>query len=222
MKADVELDPPATLFAFADEGVAPEVRSMDAGDVESRLGYTRSGEAFFIQGDDPIPGRFQFYVEEPVPEEIEDVYTPVISIDLRLPSGQLSVSALGDGSTETAERPESRTLEVAPGDYAVSVLRRDVVASDADWRLYDRVNHFGAAGCLFLGLGMLFVLFPYTRREYWYLLPMFLLPTCAFIFLRRLPGYARISEQIREQQADQSRHVISMQRVVAAGSESPG
>ena len=141
-----------------------------------------------------------------------------------MPSGRLRI-AQGTESPKTDEPPETRTLEVPPGDYALTLLDGsdpDVPAvaadpnpqaDDADWRIYERVNHFGAAGCASLALGMLFVLIPHTRREYWFLLPLFLLPTCAFTFLRHLPGYARVSKQTREHSAGLPRVVISMQRV---------
>ncbi len=225
MKTEVSFESSAAIYALADRGFSPEVRALDAGDVESRRGHTKSGKAFFIEADDPWRGHFELYAGEPVPGEIEALCSTRASFLLRLPTGRLSVCALGVDSTDADELPEMQTSEVPPGDYQVSVLDRPienpsaitaqhgVAPDDADWRLFERVNHFGAAGCLSLALGMLFVLIPHTRREYWFLLPLFLLPTCAFIVLRHLPGYARASKQAREHSEAPAPVVVSMQQV---------
>ncbi len=226
MAAEVQFDADAAIAVFADETLVPEVATRDAAEAEPLRERCKAGEAFITETEDPWISSFRFYVDEPVTEEIEEACDRRSgAFLLRLPSGRLRVTALGTGSSKTQEPPESQTVEVPPGDYALTLLdgttpdveaitaREKTLVDAADWRLYERINHFGAFGCLFLALGMAFVLIPHTRREYWFLLPLFLLPTCALTFLRRLPGYARVAQRIREHQAGLPQYVVSMQRV---------
>ena len=235
MQAEVKLDAEAAIAVFADDGAGLEVPTREAAEAEAWRDRVKAGEAFVAETGDPGLGesrqgranvRFRLYLDEPVPPAIEQACSARSgSFLLRLPSGRLRVVALGTGSPEMDEPPATRTFDVPPGDYSLSLLEGSIQGGEsiaarekapddaADWRLYERINHFGALGCLAIALGMLFVLIPYTRREYWFLLPLFLLPTCAFIFLRRLPGYARVSNQIRERSEDPPQYVLSMQRV---------
>ncbi len=228
MKADIRFDSDAAIVAFLDEGASFEARTRNAAEAEPLRDRTRAGEAFVAETEDPWLRNFSVYLDQPVPQEIEEAGTNRSgAFLLHLPSGRLRVVALGTGSSKTDEPPETRTLDVPPGDYSLSLLdgstldveairaREKPLVDAADWRLYERINHFGAAGCLTIALGMIFVLIPYTRREYWFLLPLFLLPTCAYTFLRRLPGYARVSERIREYEASLPQYVVAMKRVEA-------
>ncbi len=235
METEVRFDSEAAIAVFADAGVVPEVATRDAAEAEPLRGRCKAGEVFITETEDPwitesrqrrASATFRFYVDEAVPEEIEEACdTRSGSFLLRLPSGRLRVTALGTGSPKTQEPPETRTVEVPPGDYALTLFdgsnpnveavtaREKALVGDADWRFYERINHFGASGCFFLALGMVFVLIPHTRREYWYFLPLFLLPTCAFTLLRHLPGYARVSKRVREHEAALPQYVVSMRRV---------
>ncbi len=235
MEAEVRFESAAAIAVFADEGAVSGMGARDPAEAESLRSRAEAGEAFVVETKNPritgsrqrrASGRFRIYLDEPVPEEIEEVcFSRSGQYLLRLPSGRLQVSVAGKKSRGRAVAPETRTVEVPPGDYSVSLLdgssknapavtaQQETLVDAADWRLYERINHFGAFGCLFIALGMIFVLFPQTRREYWYLLPLFLLPTCAFSFLRRLPGYARVAERIREHEARLPQYVIVMRRV---------
>ena len=218
MKAEIRFLSSAATIALAD--ASSGVRAQDLAEGKSLRGRAKAGEAFIAETGGPRLVRI--VLDEPVPPEIEETRSarcgPYL---LRVPSGRLTACVLATESPTAGEPPETQTLDVPPGDYALSVFddsSPDVTArtaglDDADWRIYERVNHFGALGCLSLAMGMLFVLIPYTRHEYWFLLPLFLLPTGAFIFLRRLPGYSRVSERVREHQADAPQVVISMTRV---------
>jgi hypothetical protein len=225
-RGDVRFKAHAAVVAFADESVASEVKTRDAAEAEPLRGRAKAGGVFLAETDDPELGRFRVYVDEPVPPEMEAVCAGTSgSFLLRVPSGRLSVVALGTESPKTDEPPETRTLEIPPGDYAVSVLdgsikeipaliaQQEALVDAADWRLHQRVDKVGASGCLFVGLGMIFVLVPTTRREYWYLLPLFLLPTCLYSLLRHLPAYVRVEERRKEHEASLPQVVVVMKRV---------
>ncbi len=226
MQAEIKLDTDATVVAFADDTVGSQVRTRDVAEAKALLDPAKAGEAFMVESDDPKLRHLQLYVDEPVPPEIEETSSARTgSFLLRVPSGKLSLVGLGTASAKPSETPETRTLDIPPGDYALSLLdatdkdisavtaQQKALVSEADWRLYEWINHFGASGCLFIGLGMLFVLIPYTRREYWYLLPLFLMPTCAFVILRHLPGYARVSKRCRQHADSLPQVIISLKRV---------
>ena len=226
MQTDIKFESDAALVVFADEGTGPEVRTRDAAEAEAMRDRVKTGEAFVAETEDPGLSKFSIYLDEPVPPEIEEVCSGSSgSFLLRVPSGRLRVVALGTGSAKTDQPPERQTLDVPPGDYSLTLLEGspqdvdEIVAQQktqidaGDWRTYEWVNHVGAAGCLFVALGMIFVLIPSTRREYWYLLPLFFLPTCAYSFLRRLPGYARVANRVREHQDALPQYVVSMKRV---------
>lgn len=179
-----------------------------------------------VESDDPKLSHLRLYIDEPVPPEIEETSSARTgSFLLRVPSGKLNLVGLGTASKETQKAPETQTLEIPPGDYALSMFdatdkdisavtaQQKALVDETDWRLYEWVNHFGASGCLFVGLGMAFVLIPYTRREYWYLLPLFLMPTCAYVLLRHLPGYARVSKRCRQHADSLPQIVMSLKRV---------
>lgn len=217
MKAEIRFESPASTIALADESAG--LRARDLAEAESLRAQAKAGEVFIAETSSPW--HFRVVLDETVPPEIEETDSarsgPYL---LQVPSGRLMAWPVETESPAAGEPAESQTLDVPPGNYALSVFddsSSDVTAGldDADWRLYERVNHFGALGCLSLAMGMLFVLIPYTRHEYWFLLPLFLLPTGAFIFLRRLPGYARVSERVREHQTDGQHLVISITRVEA-------
>ncbi len=222
MRSDIRFESDAPIAVFADADNLAELSTRGAAEAESLRGRCQAGEAFVAEAEEPSMNQFRLFVDEPVPEEIEEASgSRSGSFLLRLPSGRLRVTALGPQSAKTQEPPEVHTVDVPPGDYSLTLLdgiTRDAQADAAridadDWRIYERVNHFGASGCLFLALGGVFVLIPYTRHEYWYLLPLFLLPTCAFILLRNLPGYARVSKQVREDEAALPQYAVSMRRL---------
>ena len=226
MNADIKFESHAAIVAFADENVGSEVKTRDVAEAELLRNRAKTGGVFLTETEDPEIQYVRVYVDEPVPPEMEAICAGRSgSFLLRVPSGRLNAVALGTESPETQEPPEKRTFEIPPGDYLVSVLdgsireipaliaQQQALMGGADWRLHQRVDKVGGAGCLFVGLGMAFVLVPYTRREYWYLLPLFLLPTCLYSLLRRLPGYVRAEERIKEHEASLPQVVLAMKRV---------
>ena len=226
MKAEIKFESDAEIVVFSDEGTGPEVRTLDAAKAEAMRDRVKAGEAFVNETKIPWLSNYRVYLDEPVPPEIEEVCIDSSdSFLLRVPSGRLRVVALNNRSAKTDQPPETQTLDVPPGDYSLTLLdgsTQDVEAVTAqqkaqidagDWRTYEWVNHVGAAGCLFIALGMILVLIPSFRREFWYLLPLFFLPTCAYSFLRRLPAYARVAKRVREHQDALPQYVVSMKRV---------
>lgn len=226
MKADIRFESDSATVIVADEGVIADVRTRDIAEAEPLRQRAKAGEAFLVDAEDPRLGHIHVYLDEPVPEEIEAICSEHSgSFLLRVPSGRLSVCALGTGSPETREPPEKVTIDVPPGDYSVSVLdgstkdipalvtQEEALVGSADWRVHQRIDQVGALGCLIVAAGMVFVLVPYTRRNFWYLLPLFLLPSCAYSLLRRLPRYRRVEERCQEYEDGLPQYVLTLKRV---------
>ena len=229
MKAELRFESIAATVILADEHAGVELRTRDIAEIEPLRDKAKVGAAFGVEAEDPWIGNLHVYVDEPVPVEIAEICSANSgSFLLRLPSGRLSVSGVGTESPQTAEPPEVHGVEVPPGDYAVSVLdgsARDIPAllrqeqalvDAADWRVVQWVDKIGALGCVSVALGLIFVLVPYTRRNLWYLLPLFLMPTCLFSLLRRLPHYRRVEERRKQHERSLPQVVVALTRVEKA------
>ena len=94
MKAEVRFESEAATVVFADETVDFEVRTRDIAEAESLRGRAKADGLFLVEAEDPQLSNFHIYIDEPVPEEIEEVcFDRSGSFLLRVPSGRFSMCA---------------------------------------------------------------------------------------------------------------------------------
>ena len=117
------------------------------------------GSIFFIDREDPTRLKIEVLVEKTPSDAYFSLYEPVGGrFLLRVPSGELLLSGYGAWASEEAAGVQS--LALPPGDYSVSAFtmepldveahekQMERIVGEKDWRFSNRVNYYGAAGCL--------------------------------------------------------------------------
>lgn len=171
---------------------------------------SRRGDIFFIDGEDPIGLSIELLVEGEIPSEISPLYETVGgTFLLRAPSGHLALSGL----ESWASASPGTTLQVRPGDYAVSVFahvthdltehcrKLEALVGPANWAYRNRADKLAFLGCLPTLAIAPALLVPPWRRFALYVLAAGVLSWLPHVVLRNTRRYRNVERQVKEFEA---------------------
>jgi hypothetical protein len=229
-------EPASAYLYLSDAGFTTELAAARAAGRPGLEQLAETGRLFLMTSDDPVYFHVDLYVDEPVPDEVDRLFTGRSGAHLlRAPTGRLVVSLPADNTLrDPAPDSFAQTVEIPVGDYAVSVRDRavaDVQAHDRqlreaigqdDWRFYNRVNWTGALGCPTLGFAVLLALVPFIRHELWPLLLLGAVPLASFGLMSLLPRYRRVRTVERRLESSLPTFVVSLSRLASTDGLSGG
>jgi len=233
MKSEIRPTEPSVFAVVSDEEFS--LGELSPGNLASLEKIAETGQLFLMHADDASVYRLDVYVDESPPDELDIYFTATSgSYLLRAPTGRLVVQLPANRDNSQSLSAFKCGIEVPAGDYVVSVRDRGEVNLSAhrarvektvgsgDLRFYERLNCFGAVGCLTIGLGAFLALVRSVRRDYWPLLLVFALPTLLYHLMTRLPRYRRVNDVEEEPGKFLPTYLLVLKRVASAEGLSGG
>ena len=219
MNTKLEIDSDLGIVGLWDVTTPPIVNEKPGPQLEESLrGQAKTGKLFFIAADDPVKYRIHVLIgEDPadsLPKHFENVAG---SFRLELPSGELAVLGI-----TSKPAPSQTQLRTSPGTYLLTVLRRrhfdstvynqtmEQLVGVADWRYHKRITNLGALGCLTLGLAIILLLIPITRKYWYIIIPASFLPTVAYRLMLLLPRCKRVESVCKTQERELPHFIIQL------------
>ena len=221
----------STIAVISDASVSDEGWSAAAAGSRVELeALAKQGSLFFVASDDPVFHRIDVFVDEPIPEDLDALFTGRSGqFLLRVPTGRVVVTTYG-----ASDASHGQAFELPAGNYVVAVRDRvqpDVQAHERtieqlvgpdDWRFCQRIDRFGAIGCVTLAASLLLLLVPLVRRQLWFVPAALALPFAANLVLTRLPRYRRVKKLQAEYTISLPVYLLTLHRVTATDGLSGG
>jgi len=233
MRSEIRPTEPSAFAVVSDEKFG--LGELKPNKLASLKKIAETGQLFLMHADDPLLYSLDVYVDESPPDELDIYFTTRSgSYLLRAPTGRIVVRLPADRDESPSPSVVRHGFEVPAGDYVLSVrdrgdvdlsahaARTEKIVGSSALRFYERLNCFGAVGCLTIGLGGLLALVPRVRRDHWPLLLVFALPTLLYHLMTRLPRYRRVNDVEEEAVKLLPTYLLVLKRVTSAEGLSGG
>jgi len=223
MKVATSITDEFGLAVLRDADLAPPAGDKREDSVLKEL--ARSGEIFYIDGEDPIVNlTMEVLHQEEIPPDLRDFFGSVGgSFLLRVPSGRLRVSA--GSAWLRGESGGIDELEVGPGDYAVHISSSNEIHSEAldramhdsvgreEWGFKNRVDSLYLLGCLPSVLAAILLFFSSARSFFLPILGVVIACWVPFAVLVRTRRYRRAERARASFEASIPNYSISLERL---------
>ena len=201
-------DPSGLVIVRDSDAAAPAPEPGERGRPLSRLKeLARTGQLFFIDGEDPVDMPLAVFANQPVPTDFAVEFEPQGgSFLLDVPSGRITVS--GYDAWTAGDRAGETVVSVAPGSYLIVPHGRESVDAeryaserkrligDRDWTFHSRVSRLALLGCLPM-IVLTFSLLGQKWRMAMYVALFVVLSWLPYLILSRTHRFRAIDGQIR-------------------------
>jgi hypothetical protein len=186
--------------------------------------HARDGRIFFIDGEDPIDMTIDILVDQPVPEDITELFEQIGgTFVLHAPSGKIVISgyqALASGSLNGQSE-----ISVPCGSYALSVFSRQhfdlakydakmqQIVGPANWSFRNKTDKLYFIGCLPTLATILCILVKPWRSIAIYLAAFSLLGWLPYFLARRTTTYQNAERRRDEFERSLPVYVLQLRSV---------